>query len=186
MPENEPFIFDSLLGVGRTVLVGTLAYVLLIVFLRISGKRTLSKMNAFDLVVTVAIGSTLATILLSKDVALAEGAAAFATLIGAQYLITFISVRSEWFRKLVKSEPTLLFHEGRFLTEKLRRERVTQAEVRAAVRAQGFTHMQSVGAVVLETDGSFTVLPAQDKRSKPTTLANVEYEPIRKDQHGDT
>ncbi|WP_231362619.1 hypothetical protein [Thioalkalivibrio sp. ALMg9] len=60
-------------GLLRTLVVGVLAYVALIVFLRLSGKRTLSKMNAFDLVVTVALGSTLATVLLAKDVALAEG-----------------------------------------------------------------------------------------------------------------
>ncbi|WP_407939580.1 hypothetical protein [Methylophaga nitratireducenticrescens] len=57
--------------------------------LRISGRRILSKMNAFDMVVTVALGSTLATILLNRDVALAEGALAFALLIGMQYLVTW-------------------------------------------------------------------------------------------------
>jgi uncharacterized membrane protein YcaP (DUF421 family) len=65
--------WDSLL---RTLVVGVLAYVALVVFLRISGKRTLSKMNAFDLIVTVALGSTLATVTLSKEVALADGALA--------------------------------------------------------------------------------------------------------------
>ena len=66
-------LFDSWAGLGRVLLVGTLAYVALVLLLRISGKRTLSKLNAFDLVVTVALGSTLATVLLSKTVALAEG-----------------------------------------------------------------------------------------------------------------
>ena len=62
--------WESLL---RTLVVGALTYVVLVAFLRVSGKRTLAKMNAFDLVVTVALGSTLATVLLSKDVALADG-----------------------------------------------------------------------------------------------------------------
>jgi uncharacterized membrane protein YcaP (DUF421 family) len=65
--------FDSWTGLGRVLVVGTLAYFALVLTLRVSGKRTLSKLNAFDLVVTVALGSTLATVLLSKDVALAEG-----------------------------------------------------------------------------------------------------------------
>lgn len=69
--------WDSLF---RTLVVGVLAYIALVVFLRISGKRTLSKMNDVDLVVTVALGSTLATILLAKDMALAEGLLAFALL----------------------------------------------------------------------------------------------------------
>lgn len=70
----EPMLFSGWENLLRTLVVGVLAYVSLVVFLRISGKRTLSKMNAFDLIVTVALGSTLATVLLSKDVALAEGA----------------------------------------------------------------------------------------------------------------
>jgi len=79
---------------------GVLAYVALVVFLRVSGKRTLSKMNAFDLVVTVALGSTLATVLLSKDVALAEGVLAFALLISLQFVVTWSSVRARWVRQL--------------------------------------------------------------------------------------
>ena len=65
--------FDSWAGLLRVLVVGTLAYAALVLLLRVTGKRTLSKMNAFDLIVTVALGSTLATVLLSKDVALAEG-----------------------------------------------------------------------------------------------------------------
>ena len=72
--------FDTWSDVWRTVAVGTAAYVTLVVVLRTSGKRTLAKLNAFDLVVTVAFGSTLATILLTKDVSWAEGTTAFATL----------------------------------------------------------------------------------------------------------
>lgn len=64
--------FDNWETLFRTLIIGVLAYVSLIMLLRISGRRTLSKMNAFDMVVTVALGSTLATILLNRDVALAE------------------------------------------------------------------------------------------------------------------
>ena len=90
------------------MVVGVLAYVALVFLLRISGKRTLSKMNAFDFVVTVALGSTLATILLSKDVPLAEGVLAFALLIALQYVIAWFSVRSRTVSRFVKAEPTLL------------------------------------------------------------------------------
>src|SRR5690606_19709687 len=96
----------------RTLVVGVLAYVSLIFFLRATGKRTLSKMNAFDFVVTVALGSTLATILLSMDVSLAQGCLAMALLIGLQYVITWSSVRMRWIRRTVTGEPTLLFYRG--------------------------------------------------------------------------
>jgi uncharacterized membrane protein YcaP (DUF421 family) len=91
-------LFQSWTGLGRVLLVGTLAYAALVLLLRISGKRTLSKLNAFDLVVTVALGSTLATVLLSKSVALAEGVLALCLLVSLQYAIAWLSVRSSGFQ----------------------------------------------------------------------------------------
>jgi uncharacterized membrane protein YcaP (DUF421 family) len=123
-------------------------------------------------IVTVALGSTLATVLLSRNTALAEGIAAFALLIGLQYIITWLSVRSQRVAKLVKAEPSLLFSGGHFLHGALRRERVTEDEVRAAVRSQGMPSMESVAAVILETDGSLTVLQSQEGQAL-TSLKGV-------------
>jgi uncharacterized membrane protein YcaP (DUF421 family) len=151
--------FDDWGGLVRVAVVGVLAYSGLVLLLRISGKRTLSKMNAFDLVVTVALGSTLATILLSSDVALTEGLLAFALLIFLQFAVTWLSLRSSNFRRLIKNEPKLLFYDGGFLRGAMRAERVTEEEVEAAVRQHGLASLDEVGAVVLETDGSATVVP---------------------------
>lgn len=150
--------FNSWMGLLRVVIVGTLAYCGLVLVLRIPGKRTLSKMNVFDFVVTVALGSILATILLSKDVALAEGMTAFCTLILLQFIVAWLSVRSKLVRKLVKSNPTLLFYKGQMLDEAMKHERITKSEVEAAIRAQGIASFEGVEAVVLETDGSITVM----------------------------
>lgn len=165
--------FDTWQGLARVGVVGSLAYLGLVFLLRVSGKRTLSKMNAFDFVVTVALGSTLATVLLSKDVALAEGIAAFALLVGAQYLITYLSVRSSTLKRLVKSEPSLLFYDGGFLADAMKRERVTHEEVLAAVRQQGTPSLEQIGAVVLETDGTFSILSAPAADGERSTLQNV-------------
>jgi uncharacterized membrane protein YcaP (DUF421 family) len=152
-------LFQSWTGLGRVLLVGTLAYAALVLLLRISGKRTLSKLNAFDLVVTVALGSTLATVLLSKSVALAEGVLALCLLVSLQYAIAWLSVRSSGFQGLIKAEPTLLVHRGRFLAGAMRAERITREEILAAVRASGDPDQGQIAAVVLETDGSLSVVP---------------------------
>ncbi len=152
-------------------MVGVLAYLALVALLRVSGKRTLSKLNAFDLVVTVALGSTLATILLSKETPLAEGVLAFALLIGMQFVISWLSVRSAKVSGLVKSEPALLLYRGTLLSEALRRERVTEEEVRAAVRSAGFASLKTVAAVVLETDGTITAVPQSE--APPSALAGL-------------
>lgn len=168
----QQLFFHGWANVFRTVIVGISAYLALVSILRVSGKRTLSKMNAFDLVVTVALGSTLATILLSKDVALLEGLTAFGVLIGMQYVIAWLSVRSTTISRLVKSEPQLLVFQGQLLHDAMRAERVVEPEILAAVRQQGSASLDTVAAVVLETDGSFTVIQ-RIENAKPAALMNV-------------
>lgn len=150
--------FDGWMTLGRTALVGTLAYLALVLLLRVSGKRTLSKMNSFDFVVTVALGSTLATVLLSSSVSLARGVLAFSVLIILQLTITWLSVRSPAIRRLVKAEPTLLVHKGEFLTGAMKRERVTEEELWAAMRSQGTSAIEEVEALVLETTSDLSVI----------------------------
>ncbi|GJD75326.1 DUF421 domain-containing protein [Methylobacterium goesingense] len=156
--------FDSWSGLLRVVVVAPLAYVALILFLRISGKRTLTKLNAFDLVVTVALGSTLSSIVLTKSVALLEGVLALATLIGLQYAITWSSVRSARVRSLIKAEPTLLAHKGHLVESAMRRQRLTRDDVLSALRSEGLDDLSQVAAVVLETDGSISVLKSLSGR----------------------
>lgn len=165
-------LFDDWQGLIRVLVVGTSAYVALIFLLRISGKRTLSKMNAFDFVVTVALGSTLATVLLSKQVSLAEGVLALALLIFLQFIITWLSVRSRVIRSLVKAEPRLLFFKGEFLRSAMREERVHEEEILQAMRTQGASEVQMAEAVILETDGNLSVVkkPAD---GDATVLSNV-------------
>jgi uncharacterized membrane protein YcaP (DUF421 family) len=150
--------FSDASGLARVAVVGVLAYLSLVLLLRITGKRTLSKLNAFDLVVTVALGSTLATVLLSKSVALADGVLAFALLILLQYAVIWSSVQSKRVRGWIKAEPRLLFRDGSFLGAAMRRERVTREEVTATMRQSDWHDPASVRSVVLETDGSMSVI----------------------------
>jgi uncharacterized membrane protein YcaP (DUF421 family) len=93
-----------------------------------------------------------------KDVALADGALAFALLIGLQFVFTWSSVRWRWVRQLITGEPRMLYSRGAYLAAALRQSRVTREEVRAAVRSAGVGSLEAVQAVVLETDGSFSVV----------------------------
>ncbi len=120
--------FDSWESKVRTCVITVMAYVLLIALLRVSGKRTLSKMNAFDFIVTIALGSTLATVILNKNVALVDGVLAFFLLIGLQYLITWLSARYKKVSDLVKSTPSLLVYKGKMLEEIMLKERIDEDE----------------------------------------------------------
>lgn len=145
--------------ITRTLAVGTAAYVSLVLLLRITGQRTLAKMNAFDFVVTVALGSILATVLVSKDVAFVQGALALALLIGLQFLITWLSVRFAPLRRIVTGEAVLIALRGEPLANAMRRSRITSSELDAIVRSAGIGSLADVEAVVLETDGSLSVIP---------------------------
>jgi uncharacterized membrane protein YcaP (DUF421 family) len=165
--------FDGWTGPLRTLVVGILAYIALVALLRVSGKRTLGKWNAFDLVVTVAFGSTLSTALLSKETSLFQVVCAFAVLVGLQFTVTWLSIRFRRVREAVKSSPALLLHRGLFLDDALRTERVSEGEVRAAIRASGIAAVEDVHAVVLETDGTISVIGNGDAASA-TALRDVE------------
>ncbi|MGY1707396.1 DUF421 domain-containing protein [Geodermatophilus sp. SYSU D00697] len=151
--------FDSWSDLVRVAAVGASAYVTVVLLLRLTGKRTLAKLNAFDLVVTVALGSTLATILLSSDVSWAEGAVALLVLALLQSVVAWATVRRPGLRRVVTARPTLLLRDGRPVPTALRDERVTMDEIRQAVRASGSGDLSSIAAVVLESDGSLSVIP---------------------------
>ena len=149
----------------ETFLTGTIAYIAIIFMLRISGKRTLAKWNSFDFVVTIAFGSVLASILLSTEDRFGKGIFAFGLLVIFQYIITWIAVRSSAIQKLIKSEPALLLYRGEMMTDVMKSERIAEGEILAALRANGVSAIEDADAVVLETDGSFSVISNIDDSS---------------------
>lgn len=151
--------FDTWSQVFRVLLVGCAAYASLLVLLRVTGKRTLAKLNAYDLIVTVALGSTLATVLLSKDVAWAEGVAGLALLVLLQFVVAALSAWVPGLRSLFTARATVVLRDGRLDEPALRKARVAAAEVRQAVRSSGQGDLGEIAAVVLETDGSMSVIP---------------------------
>ncbi|MFI6066758.1 DUF421 domain-containing protein [Micromonospora sp. NPDC051227] len=144
----------------RLLVIAAIVYPALVLILRLSGKRTLSKLNAFDFVVTVALGSTLATILLSRDVSLLEGILALALLVTLQYVVALLAVRWPPSQRLLKARPTMLLRDGRVRHAALRRARIAESEIRQAARGNGIGDLSELAAVVLESDGSLSVIPS--------------------------
>lgn len=166
--------FDNWESLTRTLIITIIAYIAIILMLRISGKRTLSKMNAFDFIITIALGSAFATITLNKSVALADGALVFFLLIFLQYNITWLSVRNKFIKKLITSRPSLLLYKGELFKDVLKKERITIEEIYVAARQKGISDLKSIDAIVLETAGEITVIP-KIENNQPSTLENVKY-----------
>ena len=152
-------LFDGWSGIVRILIIAPAAYVALVLILRLSGKRTLSRLNAFDLIITVAIGSTLASVITSKSLALVEGLTALLLLVLMQFVVTAAAVRFQGVDRLIKAEPTLLLRDGKLLPGAMQRQRVTEGEIEAAARQAGMQRLDQLEAVFLETDGSLTALP---------------------------
>jgi uncharacterized membrane protein YcaP (DUF421 family) len=154
------FNFD---GIQRIVMIALFSYASLVIFLRVSGKRTLSKLNAFDLVITMAMGTTLATTILNSKVTWVKGTTTFLVLIALQYLVAKLTVSLPWFEKIIKSEPQILFKEGEFKVEAMKKERVPKSAIFQAMRSQGLESMKQVKEVFLESDGSISVIKQYEK-----------------------
>lgn len=161
--------FDSWSDIVRVILVGIASYAFLIASIRISGKRTLAQLNAFDFIVTVALGSTLATLLLTSDVAFVEGIVALTLLLLLQAIVAFAAAMSRRVRKLTTAAPTLLLWDGRMDEAALRRQRIARADVEQAIRQSGTGDVGAVAAVVIESNGRLSVIP-REKLGDATAL----------------
>lgn len=150
--------FESWMTIARTILIGSAAYATLIVVLRLAGKRSLSQLNAFDFVVTVALGSTLSTILLDSKVTWSEGAIAFVALAGLQLVLALITSHFPWTKDVVSAQPALLLRDGVYDDELLKKNRLTRSDIMQKIRSSGSGDVSSIGAVVLEPDGKLSVI----------------------------
>lgn len=165
---------NSLLRIGASA---PLLYLAVIAFIRLSGKRSTSQMNNFDWIVTVALGSLVGSGIILKDVGVLEAMLAIGILLGLQYLLTWSVIRSGVVADLVKSPPRLLVYQGEIIDSAMRRERVSERELMAAVRQRGLTSLARVTAVVLEADATLSVIAEADASGDTPTLEDVQGAP---------
>ncbi|MBD3628476.1 YetF domain-containing protein [Cyclobacterium sp.] len=168
----ENIWFDNWESLTRTICLTTLGYIAMVLLLRISGKRTLSKMNAFDFVVTIALGSCLASVALNKNIPLADGVTAIGLFIAFQFLLTWLSVRIKTIKKLITSSPSLLFYKGEFLYPAMKKERITVEEIYSKGRQEGMASLDEVDMIILETTGDITLIE-KTIGGKKSTYENV-------------
>jgi uncharacterized membrane protein YcaP (DUF421 family) len=168
----EELIFKDLKSLYHVAVCAVLSYFALFAFIRISGKRTLAKLTAFDFVVTITLGSILSSMILGKTT-LAEGCVALILIITLQYMLAYVAKHSKRLEPVINSKPTLLFYEGQFLEEAMNREVVTEEEIYAAVREFRLYRLEDVQAVVMEINGSLTVVKKHPERSGHDSLSDI-------------
>jgi uncharacterized membrane protein YcaP (DUF421 family) len=163
LPESWPSWF-------RIVVAAPLVYTCLLVVLRIAGKRTLSKLTVYGLTVTVAFGSVLASVIVTSSVPVVDGVVALVVLAALQWLLGWWSTRSSIVARVVTAEPTLLASRGQVDERALRKARLRMADVHSAIRGAGCASVSETLAIVLETDGSVSVVAADRGRGGTDAL----------------
>lgn len=168
----EKIFFDSGESLLRIFITCLFAYAGLVLMLRFVGSRSLSQLNAFDFIITVAIGSTLSSVILDKDIALLDGLMAFAMLLALQALINVFSRKIDGFRSIINMPPALMFYNGKFLDDQMKKHRITQEEIYQVLRSEGIGDIDDVDAIVLENNGKFSVIRKVD-RGHESSIQNV-------------
>jgi len=156
----------------HVALCATISYIALFLFIRISGKRTLAKLNAFDFVVSVTLGSTLSSMILMK-VPIAEGCVALIVIIILQYLLAFMAKRSKIMEKAINSTPSLLFYNGQFMKDAMARELITEEEIYSEIRQFRIEQLEDVRAVVMELNGEISVIKKSKRSGSKTSLEDI-------------
>ena len=171
-----PVLPSSWGEVARVIFVSVAVYAFVIASHRLVGNRAASQMNNFDWIVTVAMGAITGSTILSQGVSLIEGLLAVTTLLGLQYAVTRAAVRWPSFRRAVQAGPRLLYYEGVALKDAMKEERIMESEILRAARDAGNRSLSEVAAVVLEADGTLSVIPVPEDgvgSAAPPVLSDV-------------
>lgn len=159
------------LAVGSAMAI----YLAMVILTRIAGLRSFSKISSFDFAVTVAIGSVLASTIVSADPPLARAAVALAALYGIQMAVAWLRTRSDRVCRTVDNAPLLLMDGARILHDNLAKAKLTEADLRGKLREANVLRPEQIRAVVMESTGDVSVLHGEDDGPEldPSLLAGV-------------
>jgi len=174
----ENWIYAAMPIILKVILSILGIFTVMIIIVRISGLRTFAKMSSFDFASTIAVGSVLASVVLSTDQSLFKGTVALAGIIGFQTLFAFMVRRFDLFKSIATNEPLLLMQDGKILYSNLKSANVGEGDLIAKLREANVLDYSEVKAVILESTGDMSVLHGNsDKNLHPDLLIDVRSKP---------
>jgi uncharacterized membrane protein YcaP (DUF421 family) len=162
-------VAHTLLGI---VLRTSVVYFLVLAGIRISGKREVGQMTPFDLTLLLLLSNSVQNAMTGPDTSVAGGAAAAVTLLILNYLVAELAGANRKFRKFIQGQPSLLVHDGEIIAAHMAREHVTMDALQCALREHGVATYKEAALVVLEVDGSMSVLKYDDIEPAASTHLN--------------
>ncbi len=144
------------------ILRACVVYVGLLVFIRLSGKRSIGQFTPFDMVLLVLLGNAVQNALLGSDDSVGGGLLLAATLIGLNWCVGAATARSPRLESLIEGEPVLLARDGTVFHQVLRRQMISHADFDKAMREYGIERIDDLQLAFLETDGKITIVARRD------------------------
>jgi uncharacterized membrane protein YcaP (DUF421 family) len=141
------------------VLRGLIIYVFLIIILRATGKRQIGQMSPFDLVLLLVLSNAVQNSMNGGDNSVLAGVILSITLVTVNWITGQITFRNKKAERLIEGVPQVLLHDGKVYEEALADAQLTRHELMAAIRGEGYTDLNEIRAVILENDGSISVIP---------------------------
>jgi uncharacterized membrane protein YcaP (DUF421 family) len=154
------------LPILEKILRPIIVYIFLILGVRLAGKRQLAQLNAFDLVVLLTLSNTVQNAIIGDDNSVTGGIVGAATLLLMNYFVVWFLYDHEKLDHLIEGDADILVEGGKVKADHLRRELITQAELEAAARRQGFSSLEDVDRAILEPGGNISIVarkPAPDE-----------------------
>jgi uncharacterized membrane protein YcaP (DUF421 family) len=164
-------LWSSWSHVGWVVVSSLGIYLWILIALRLNGLRTFAAFSGYDFVITVAVGSIVASAALSPSVTLVDGVIGTAALIACQRAVTEARRRRR-VEQLIDNEPIVLLAHGQPITDNLTRTGVTLDDLRQKIRGHGIGRLDDVAAAILETTGDVSII-AEPSQLDPTLFAGV-------------
>jgi uncharacterized membrane protein YcaP (DUF421 family) len=144
----------------ESVIRPVLVYLVLLLLLRLSGKRTLAQITSFDFVLLLTISNATQQALIGEDNSMIHGAIMAATLIGLNFAMSLLKQRSKWFERLLDDIPLVIVADGKLLKDRMHKARVDEEDVLDAARQScGLEHMDQIRHAILERDGQISIIP---------------------------
>ncbi len=140
----------------------TVIYVLVLLGIRLTGKREVGQMTPFDLTLLLLLSNSVQNAMTGPDTSLVGGVVAALVLLVLNYLLAEYSGMNRRFRKLIQGSPTLLIHNGECITSHIAKEHISMDELTRALREHGVSNVKDVALAVLEVDGAISVLKYDD------------------------
>ena len=154
----------------------SVVYLVVLVGVRLSGKREVGQMTPFDLTLLLLISNSVQNAMTGPDTSLLGGVVAASVLLILNYLIAELSGGNRRFRKLVQGQPSLLVHDGQVISSHMAKEHVSMDELERALRERGIATCKDVALAVLEVDGSISCLKYEEiKPDAHTHLARRKF-----------